>query len=174
MSVDNVGGAEPKTTASKLAAAFHHAGHAVAAHLSEFHALALPLRIDSYGTGEVTAALSRRKLIAANKRAEVSARADPEVATSIATILCAGLASEQIAAARRLPVKPDRERSTGDLEMARAELAHAGIGGGTQPYEEAATALLTEHWAHVQSVAERLAVAEEMAPHEIAALLASA
>ena len=58
-----------------LEAAFHLAGHAVAAHLSRYHVLALPLRVDAWGSGEVTAALSRRKLIAAERLAAV--RPDP-------------------------------------------------------------------------------------------------
>ena len=71
-----------------LEAAFHHAGHAVAAHLSRYHAIAVPLYIDAYGGGEVVAALSRRKLVAAEKVASLSARSDPEVATSIAVMRC--------------------------------------------------------------------------------------
>ncbi len=156
-----------------LEAAFHHAGHAVAAHLSKYHTLALPLRIDVWGTGEVTAALSRRKLIEADKIATVAARVDPEVAESIAMILCAGLASERIAAQRDAPVKPDPKRSKGDLEMARAELRGAGLPDDTDPHEAAAAALLVVHWARVELLAERLAIAEVLTPAEIAALLES-
>ena len=159
---------------SSLEAAFHHAGHAVAAHLSKHHVLALPLKIDAYGAGEVTAALSRRKLIAAEKVAAASARADPDVAASIAIILCAGLVSERIAVMRSVAVKPDPKRSTGDFELARAELRQAGIAESTQPYEEAATALLTRHWATVQSIAERLVVVEELAPADIEAFMEGA
>ena len=154
-----------------LEAAFHHAGHAVAAHLSKYHALALPLRIDAYGSGEVTAALSRRKLLAAEKIATAAARVDPEVAESIAVILCAGLASEQLAAARSVAVTPDPARSAGDLKMARDELRLAGLPDDTRPHEDAAAALLALHWLRVQAVAERLAVAEELTPAEISALL---
>ena len=156
-----------------LEAAFHHAGHAVAAHLSKYHALALPLRIDAYGGGEVTAALSRRKLLAAEKIATAAARADPEVAASIALILCAGLASEMLAAERSLPVTPDPARSAGDLRMASDELRQAGLSDATRPHEDAAASLLALHWRRVQAVAERLAVAEELTPAEIAALLDS-
>jgi hypothetical protein len=159
------------TDSRGLEAAFHHAGHAVAAHLSKYHVLALPLRIDAWGTGEVTAALSRRKLIEADKIASVAARVDPDVAQSIAVILCAGLASERLAAERSLPVLLDPARSHGDLEMARAELRGAGLPDDTGPHEIAATVLLTLHWRRVQSVATRLAVNEELSPAEIAALL---
>ncbi len=157
-----------------LEAAFHHAGHAVAAHLSKYHVLALPLRTDAWGSGEVTAALSRRKLIAADKIATAAARIDPEVAESIAVILCAGLASEKIAAERRLPVTPDPARSSGDLAMARAELRAAGLPDDTAPHETAASALLALHWLHVATIAERLVVAEELSAAEIAAVLESA
>ena len=157
-----------------LDAAFHHAGHAVAAHLSKYHALALPLRIDAYGSGEVTAALSRRKLLVAEKVASAATRVDPEVAKSIAVILCAGLASEQLAAARSVAVTPDPARSAGDLKMARDELRLAGLPDDTRPHEDAAAALLARHWRRVQAVAERLAVTEELSPAEIGALLESA
>jgi hypothetical protein len=157
---------------SRLAAAFHHAGHAVATHVSEYHVLALPLRIDAYGAGEVTAALSRRKLAAGDKSPDASSRADPGVAASIAVVLCAGLMSERIAAARGASFAPDPERSTGDFAMARAELAQAGISSNTEPYEEAATALLTQHWTSVHRLAERLESVEELSPSEIATLLA--
>ncbi len=156
---------------SSREAAFHHAGHAVAAHLSKFHVLALPLKIDVFGTGDITAALSRRKLIAAEKIAAASARTDPEVAASIAVILCAGLASERIAATRSVGVTPDPERSAGDLAMARAELEQAGIECSTQPFEDAASALLVVHWVTVQAIAERLASVEELTPEEISALI---
>ncbi|MEP7138340.1 MAG: hypothetical protein ABI745_01860 [Caldimonas sp.] len=154
-----------------LEAAFHHAGHAVAAHLSKYHALALPLRLDAWGGGEVTAALSRRKLVAADKVATAAARVDPEVAESIALILCAGLASERLAAERRAPVTPDPARSAGDFEMARAELRGAGLPDDTGPHEISAAALLALHWQRVAAVAERLVVVEELSPTEIAALL---
>jgi hypothetical protein len=156
---------------SKLAAAFHHAGHAVAAHLSKYHVLALPLRVDAYGTGEVTAALSRRKLVAGDKAPDASSRADPEVAASIAVVLCAGLMSERIAAARGASIAPDPARSAGDFAMARAELAQADISPITLPYENAAMALLTQHWTRVQRVAQSLESAEELTPSEIATLL---
>ena len=61
-------------------AAFHQAGHAVASHLSRFHMLVQTLKIDSYGAGEMTAALSRRKLIGAKKLADAAARSDPDLA----------------------------------------------------------------------------------------------
>ena len=54
--------------------------------------------------------------------------------------------------------------------MARAELAQAGISPDTQPYEEAATALLRQHWDSVQRVAEHLESVEELSPSEIATL----
>jgi hypothetical protein len=157
-----------------LEAAYHHAGHAVAAHLSKYHVLALPLKIDAYGSGDVTAALSRRKLLAAEKVAAFSARTDPEVAGSIAVILCAGLASERLAAARRVALKPDPKRSAGDFAMARAELQQAGIDPATRPYEDAAHALLDGHWATVQTIAERLALVEELSPAQISALIDAA
>ena len=157
---------------SRLAAAFHHAGHAVATHVSRYHVIARPLRLDAYGTGEVTAALSRRKLIAGDKSPDPSSRTDPAVAASIAVILCAGLMSEQIAATRGAPIAPDPERSTGDFALARAELAQAGVPASTQPYEEAAAALLTQHWRSVERLAKRLESIEELTPADIEALLA--
>jgi hypothetical protein len=158
---------------SKLAAAFHHAGHAVATDLSQYHVIARPLRLDAYGTGEVTAALSRRKLVAGDKFPGASSRTDPDVAASIAVILCAGLVSERLAAIQGAPIAPDPERSAGDFAMARAELAQAGISPSTEFFEEAATALLTQHWASVQRLAKRLESVEELTPEEIETLLAA-
>ena len=155
----------------KLVAAFHHAGHAVAAHTSRFHVVALPLRVDTYGGGDVVTALSRRKLLAAEKAAAASARSDPEVAASIATILCAGLVCERIAAMRTAPFTPDPTRSAGDFAMAIAELEQAGLECVTQPYEDAAAALLTDHWEAVQRIVDKLVHAEELAPDEINALI---
>ena len=154
-----------------LVAAFHHAGHAVAAHTSRFHVIAQPLRVSTYGSGDVVAALSRRKLLAAEKAAAVSARSDPEVAASIATILCAGLVCERIAATRAAPFTPDPARSAGDFAMAIAELEHAGLERATQPYEDAAALLLTEQWEAVQRLVDKLMHAEELSPEEISALI---
>jgi hypothetical protein len=156
-----------------LSAAFHHAGHAVAAHLSKYHVVAMPLRLDAYGTGEIVAALSRRKLAAAEKIPSDAARADPDVAASIAVILCAGLASEEIAASRALPLIPDPRRSVGDFGAAASELIHAGIADGTQPYKDAATTLLTQQWRDVERVAEHLLSLGELAPEAIAQLIDS-
>ena len=118
-----------------------------------------------------TAALSRRKLIEADKIASVAARVDPEVAESIAVILCAGLASERLAAERRVRITPDPARSSGDLATARAELLGAGLADDTAPHEAVAAALLARHWRRVTTLAERLLFAEELSPAEIAALL---
>jgi hypothetical protein len=156
---------------SNLAAAFHHAGHAVAAHLSKYHVVAAPLRLDAFGTGEVVAALSRRKLVAAEKTVSDAARIDPEVATSIAVILCAGLASEEIAAHKAVPLTPDPRRSVGDFTVAEAELAGAGITMGTKPCKDAATTLLTHHWRDVERVAEHLLLSGEVVPEAIAQLI---
>ena len=154
-----------------LDAAFHHAGHAVTAHLSRFHCLALPLRTDVFGTGEVTAALSRRKLMAAAKVASAQSRTDPDVVTSIVLILCAGLASEELASEHGFQVTPDPGRSKGDFQVARDELALAGMADAVPLYCERASALLREHWAHVETVAEMLAMHGELSPDDIAAII---
>ena len=159
------------TVSRRLDAAFHHAGHAVAAHLSKFHNLALPLRTDVFGTGEVTAALSRSKLVAASKVASVQARLDHEVVASIVTILCAGLACEELASARGFTVTPDPGRSAGDFQVARTELGLAGMSEGVTPYCDRAAELLREHWTHVETIAERLARFGELSPEEIAEII---
>ncbi len=152
-------------------AAFHQAGHAVATHLSRFHVLAQPLKIDAYGSGEMTAALSRRKLIGAEKVADAAARSDPEVATSIAVILCAGLASERIAAAKDPTLKPDPARSAGDFAAMLQELRGANLPDDPEPHERSATRLLTVHWHRVETVAEALLAANELEPEHIGLLL---
>lgn len=152
-------------------AAFHQAGHAVATHLSRFHILAQGLKIDAYGSGEMTAALSRRKLMGADKIADAAARADPEVAVSIAVILCAGLVSEQIAAAKDPTLKPDPTRSAADSAAMRQELRGAGLPEDAEPHETNATLLLTAHWHRVEAIAEALLAASELQPFEITELL---
>ncbi len=149
------------------AAAFHHAGHAVAAHLSKYHVLAASLKVDSYGTGEIVAALSRRKLQTAGKAAEVSSRADPEVAAGIAVILAAGLASEEIAVARSLCAGVDRSMSDGDFEVARSELRLAGLSDDTVPYRQAALELLDSNWQRVERIAEALVLNGELDPQVV-------
>jgi hypothetical protein len=148
-------------------AAFHHAGHAVAAHLSKYHVLAAALKVDSYGTGEIVAALSRRKLQTAGKAAAVSARTDPDVAAGIAVILAAGLAGEEIAAARALCIGVDRSMSEGDFEVARTELRIAGLADDTHPYQEAALRLLNDHWSRVERLAEALVLNGELGPQAV-------
>ena len=159
------------TATSPLDAAFHHAGHAVTAHLSKFHNLALPLRTDVFGNGEVTAALSRRKLMAASKVASVEARYDPEVVISIVTILCAGLAGEELAAARGFAVVPSAHRSTGDFTVARGELAMAGMDDDVAPYCALAGDLLKQHWASVERIAHELAARGALGPDDIADII---
>lgn len=147
--------------------AFHLAGHAVATSFSRYHVLAAPLKADSYGTGEITAALSRRKLRASQKVAEASARTDPEVAGGIALILCAGLASEQLAAAQGFDVSVEPARSAGDFEVARDELRLAGLSDDITPYVAAAEKLLGQRWAYVESVAKRLMLVSELHHSEV-------
>ena len=72
-----------------------------------------------------------------------AARVDPEVAESIALILCAGLASERLAAERRIPVTLDPARSERRPARWRAtNCASAGLADATAPHEAAAAALL--------------------------------
>ncbi|MGH8797911.1 MAG: hypothetical protein ACREXI_12705 [Caldimonas sp.] len=159
----------PVTTSRE--AAFHQAGHAVATHLSRFHILVHPVSVDPYGTGEWIAGLSRRKLEAAAKIVDVAVRTDPEVATSIATILCAGLSSELIAASKDAALKPDPARSSGDLALARHELRLSGLPEDIGPHESRAEALLAAHWADVERVADALCSAGQLEPGEITHLL---
>ncbi|MEO7010306.1 MAG: hypothetical protein ABI156_14240 [Caldimonas sp.] len=152
-------------------AAFHQAGHAIATHLSRFHILVHPVFVDPYGTGEWTAGLSRRKLEAADKTVDAAARTDPEVAISIARILCAGFSSELIAASKDAALRPDPARSSGDLALARHELRLSGLPEDVGPHESSAAALLAAHWADVERVAEALRAAGRLEPDEINDLL---
>ncbi|MDQ6684180.1 MAG: hypothetical protein M3Z16_03560 [Pseudomonadota bacterium] len=152
---------------SRSQAAFHHAGHAVATHLSPYHVLAAPINVNSFGSGEISAALSRRKLHEAAKVGELSSRIDPEVVAAIVVILCAGLASEEIAASLGQPVIPDPAKSAGDFEKARAELELAALDDDLLPHRLAARQLLLQHWSAVERVAARLLVEGELHPHEL-------
>jgi hypothetical protein len=57
---------EPAASKSLFIDAFRSPGENTA-HLSKYHVVPMPLRLDVYGGGEVVAALSRRKLVAAEK-----------------------------------------------------------------------------------------------------------
>lgn len=148
-------------------AAFHLAGHAVATSFSRYHTLAAPLKVDTYGSGEIIAALSRRKLRESLKLAAVSARTDPEVAAGIAVVLCAGLASEQHAASLGLDVAVHEERSAGDFAAAREELKLAGLSDDTEPYAAIARDLIADRWVYVESVARRLMHVSELHHAEV-------
>ena len=163
--------AELRSMMDKREAAFHHAGHAVATHLSDFHVLAAPLNIATYGNGEIVSALSRRKLTSAGKVADLSSRMDPQVASGIAVILCAGLASETLASELDLHVCVRRSMSAGDLALAKDELRLAGLPDDTAPYESAAKHLLSIHWAYVVSVADALLAEETIDPARVHELM---
>ena len=152
-------------------AAFHHAGHAVATQLSDHHVLAAPLSIATYGDGEIVAALSRKKLTSAGKAADLSSRSDPQVASGIAVILCAGLASESLASEFDLQVSVRRSMSAGDIALAKAELRLAGLADDTAPYESAAKNLLSTHWAYVVSVADALLAEQTIEPARVHELM---
>ena len=156
---------------NKREAAFHHAGHAVATHFSDYHILAAPLSIATYGNGEVVSALSRRKLTSAGKPADISSRTDPQVASGIAVILCAGLASESLASELDLRVSVRRSLSAGDLALAQEELRLAGLDDDTAPYERIAKDVLSTHWAYVVSVADALLAEDTMDPSRVHELM---
>ena len=137
----------------KREAAFHEAGHAVAAHRSKFHAIVGPINLAGYGSGEVYISLSKRKLQANGKVASAAARSDKDVAADLAVVLAAGLVSERLAAAREPGLTPMPVCAVPDHELLRQELRGAGLPQELTSYEDTATQVLESEWRLVHDLA---------------------
>lgn len=111
----------------KREAAFHEAGHAVAAHRSSFHNIVGPIDLGAYGSGEIYVSLSKAKLQAKGKTVDASSSRDKEVAIDLAVILAAGLIAERLAEENGLGVTANPECATPDHELLRQQLAYAGL-----------------------------------------------
>lgn len=157
----------------KLEAAYHEAGHAVAAHHSRFHTIVGPINLLSYGAGEVYVGLNAGKCVAAGLPADARTALRPEVARDLGLILVAGLAAERIAAQRNDAIIPNERCADPDYQLLHQQLATAGLSKKTDNIEREAIALLTAHWVLVEELAEAMFSSGRMTPVEIRALLAA-
>lgn len=141
-------------------AAYHEAGHVVCAVASRFHNLVYPIRVqDAYG--EAPVALSRSKVQAGGKPAEVDAAlADPEIATDAAVVFLAGFAAEvrycQSVIEQGGTAVPDRSLSNNDYEAVAFVLVKATVKTPLATLEAAAGERVAELWPIIRDFAEEL------------------
>ncbi len=150
----------------KREAAFHEAGHAIAAHRSKFHALAGPINLEQYGAGQIFVSLSKRKLQAAGKPVANDSQKDKEIATDLAVVLCAGLVSERLAEERE-GLKANQDCAVPDHDLMKQQLANAGLSERFDRHETSARQLLETEWSLVSSLAGLLYQKVNTAPTEI-------
>jgi len=139
----------------RLEAAYHEAGHALLAYLSDYHLMG-PIDLKSAGHGGLYVGLSKAKCLQAGKKADPAIAREPEVARDFAVILVAGFVAEQIAAEKNPAVTPDAAFAVPDHENLARVLAAANLSRKTDRYEELARRKLTDHWDQVQSLANVL------------------
>lgn len=137
----------------KLVAAYHEAGHVLAAHYSQFHAIIGSINLAAYGSGEAFVALSKRKLNAAGKTANQSAALDQDVTIDFAIVLCGGLMAERIAEEKDGDLKSNPDCAKPDYELLRQQLTNAGLPLEFSRYEDAARQLLEKNWGLVAQIA---------------------
>ncbi|MBK7356383.1 hypothetical protein [Propionivibrio sp.] len=136
-------------------AAFHEAGHAIAAHRSKFHTLVGPINLQQYGAGQIFVSLSKSKLQAAGKPATAASQTDKEVATDLAVVLCAGLVSERLAE-EKAGLKANQDCAVPDHDLMKQQLVNAGLSACFDRHETSARQLLEFEWALVSSLADLL------------------
>ena len=142
--------------AIKREAAFHEAGHAIAAYRSKFHALCGPINLMNYGAGEIFISLSKSKLRAAGKSIDNSIQKDGEIVDDLATILSAGLAAEYLAEPKVDGFKADPACAKPDHDLIRSQLSNANLSVCIAQYESTAIKLLDSDWSLVTSLANYL------------------
>jgi hypothetical protein len=139
----------------KREAAFHEAGHVLAAYRSKFHALVGPVNLQQYGAGEACISLSKKKLHAAGKHLAAVHQSDKDVATDIAVVLCAGLVSEQLAE-EKVGLKADPNAAIPDYDLMKQQLKNAGLSARFDRHESSARQLLEAEWTLVCCIADFL------------------
>lgn len=140
----------------KREAAFHEAGHAVAAYRSRFHNVVGEINLSAYGAGEIYVSLSKRKLTAEGKPADPSVQRDKEVAKDLAVVLAAGLVAERLAQERDGDLKANPMCAEPDYILMLEHLNAAGLSKKFNVHEEAAKAVLTGDWSLVNALATYL------------------
>jgi hypothetical protein len=143
----------------KAEAAYHEAGHAVLAHMSDFHVIGGPINLARHGYGGVVVGLSGTKCLAARKPATPDVARDPEVARDFAVILTGGYAAELTAAAFDPTLIPDLACAQPDYESVVEVLAAAGLSRRFDRFQAQAMARLSEYWPQVERLAQYLRLA---------------
>ena len=159
--------------AIKREAAFHEAGHAVAAHRSRFHNVVGPIDLAEYGAGVIYVSLSKQKLAASGKPIDPSVQKDREVASDLAVVLCAGLVAERIAEQREDGLKSNPTCAEPDHELLRQQLSMSGLSKKFDLHEQAAQKLLESEWQLVTALAELLLTRVSVDPVDVLAFIES-
>lgn len=140
----------------KKEAAFHEAGHAVMAYLSDYHGLVSGIDLKVYGAGDVYIGLLKSKCAAAGLPQVLETAERPEVAKDIGHILVAGLVAEKIAAEHDKSLVPNPECALPDHDLLRQQLAAAGLSKKFDLLESETWAVLQKNWDAVQELANFL------------------
>jgi ATP-dependent Zn protease len=151
----------------KREAAYHEAGHAVAADKSRFHALVGPINLANYGAGAIDISLSKSKLRAAGKRPVADSQRDQDVARDFAKILTAGLVAEQIASEKDKTLKPHPECAVPDHQLLKQNLNAAGLSKKFDRFEAESRRVLESNWNTVEKLARYLMEKEHATVDEI-------
>lgn len=137
----------------KLEAAYHEAGHIVAAYHSKFFDVVSGIHLSNDGAGEFLLSLSRSKCKGAGKADDETAQKDKEVAHEAVVILMAGYTAELIAKEKSCVITPHRPSADPDYDLAATFLQSAGLSHKTDRAEKEARAILIENWAMVETLA---------------------
>jgi hypothetical protein len=140
---------------SRKAAAYHEAGHVVAALHSNYHNIVHTISVEDYGAGETFISVSKEKCRAAGKKAS---QVDPDIVKEFAVILKAGLAAEIIAGRIDTSVVGDATASKQDDELLTQQLRIVGIQSTPDLFLSEASKMLVRHWDEVDALAKRLVV----------------
>jgi hypothetical protein len=137
----------------ELVAAFHEAGHAIAAHRSKYHAIVGSINLAMYGSGEIYVSLSKSKLRAGGKEVSPASQTDKDVAIDLAIVLSAGLVAERLAAGKVPNIVADPQCAQPDHALLKEQLVGAGLSENFDRYEATALALLEQEWSLLASLA---------------------
>jgi hypothetical protein len=139
--------------AIKLEAAYHEAGHVVAAKRSKFHDVVGGINLEAYGSGQTDISLSKSKLQKAGKIPSSGSQRDKDVAQDFAVVMTAGFVAEEIAAEKNSKIVPNRQCADPDYSVLDGALVGAGLSRKTDRAEISARDLLLQDWDKVERIA---------------------
>lgn len=123
-----------------------------------------PINLLHYGAGDIYVSLSKGKCAAARKTADPR---DPEVATDLAILLCAGLVAEQLAHARDATIQPNPECAAPDHALLTQQLEAAGLPRELSQYEVEAKRRLESQWELLRDLADYLFREKVVEPEDV-------